>query len=593
MPLTLPCDACSFRRVKCDGKNPCSTCLRREQPCTYLKVRKRRGPKGPRKSTNARVQAMQKNLGIEKSCSMRECSLPASDETSASPEAIESPQPAQRRISLSTYYTYIDIFRSQLYIVWPIVSTNNLKAQLDDVENTESYALAAALCAATLAQLRLPGHTVTSGDFVRECIRLRADFDYQCSASLESLLTSLFLHMCYANVDQIPLATFALRDAITHAHLLGLGNGELHRESQSEERQLRLRVYWILLVTERTFCMQHDLPIMLQTIDDLPVPVDDGDSDPALLTGFCDLVRLFTRIDGSLLQAPYPSSPQPGYSRVKITDIQKALQTGATKNPIIDEVQRVDIWITLAWLSSLLWQYSASHFMLTPESSNVFFAPSYPFVIVKNFLSLVCGASLDSVRPHGYGMEIKLFQLANSLIDVLVYIPSLAKKYDGSDWGPRHAVVALESLLDLVAGGKSERLDNLHSRMAQMEFTPVPKRALLDIECDACSQSQGSEPAVDELSPADDAYGSFPDSRTECQWSREEIRGDLLQMAEREVDLLDFFPDFGMGAVSFLPGNGDGLPGYRDPYGLTFPADILALESHLSHPAGLSATFEI
>jgi hypothetical protein len=154
--------------------------------------------------------------------------------------------------------------------------------------------------------------------------------------------------------------------------------------------------------------MQHNLPITQQTIDDLPVPIDDGDADPALLTGFCNLVRLFTRIDGPLIQSPYLSTPHSTYSRARITDIQEALQTGATKNPIIDEVQRVDIWITLAWLSSLLWQYSASHFMLTPETSNPFFSPSYPFVIARNFLTLICIASPDSIRPHGYGMVRRL-----------------------------------------------------------------------------------------------------------------------------------------------------------------------------------------
>lgn len=203
---------------------------------------------------------MQKNLGIEKSCSMRGCSLPASDDTPTSPESsdVPLPSPVRRRIPLCTYYTYIDIFRSQLYTVWPIVSTNKLKAQLWDIENTESYALAAALCAATLAQLRLPGHsqaqeqsTVTSSDFVRECVRFRNDYNHQSSPSLESLLMSLFLHMYYANVDQIALATFALRDAITHAHLLNLGNGQQFKDCHIEEWQLRLRAYWILLVTER------------------------------------------------------------------------------------------------------------------------------------------------------------------------------------------------------------------------------------------------------------------------------------------------------------------------------------------------------
>lgn len=246
-----------MRRVKCDGKNPCRTCVNREQPCTYLKIRKRRGPKGPRKSANTKVHAMQKNLGTIVSSS-RASSLP-SDEPAAfcSPVSVSS----CRRIPLATYCTYIDIFQTRLYTVWPIVSANSLKATLTESDDTkpEAYALAAALCAATLAQLRLPAHSeqigqpsqATSGDFVRECLRFRARFDYQESSNLDSLLTSLFLHMYYANVDRIRLATFALRDAITYAHILNLGHRQTLDSLPPEQRQLRLRIYWILLVTER------------------------------------------------------------------------------------------------------------------------------------------------------------------------------------------------------------------------------------------------------------------------------------------------------------------------------------------------------
>ncbi|KAL5335397.1 hypothetical protein BJX70DRAFT_410540 [Aspergillus crustosus] len=593
MPSNLPCDACSFRRVKCDGKNPCSTCLRREQSCTYLKVRKRRGPKGPRRSTNARVQAMQRNLGIEKSCSMRDCSLPASEESATPPDAGQLPQLSLQRVSISTYYTYIDIFRSQLYTVWPIVSTNQLKAQLNDVENLEAYALAAALCAATLAQLRLPGHIraqepflVTSYDFVRECLRIRSQYDYQNNASLESLRTSLFLHMYYANVDQISLATFALRDAITHAHLLNLGSRPLLKALQPEERQIRLRVYWILLVTERTFCMQHDLPITLQTIDDLPNPVDDGDSDPALLNGFCNLVRLFTRIDGPLLQAPYLSTSYQTYSPARIAGIQEALQTGATKDPTIDEVQRVDIWITLAWLSSLLWQYSASHFMLSPQSSHTSLAPSYPFVIARNFLSLVCGASLDSVRPHGYGMEIKLFQLANSLVDVLLYVPSHFTTYDSFDWGPRHAVVALDHLLDLVAGGKSERLDTLRTRMAQLDFTPTPGRVLIAKNSEENPRESEELSVVDEILATQEAKDSLNHHLTEKEWFKDDAGDDLLQLAEPEVDFSCLWSDLSFGIVSFLPGNGVEIHGHGgEP--VIYPADIFAGRPRIYRSVGV------
>lgn len=258
MPQSLPCDTCSLRKVKCDGKNPCSTCLARTEPCTYLKIRKRRGPKGPRKSASAKIHAIQKGLGMMVS------SIHASspDSSGEHPEPFKSPGPSTcRKISLSTYCTYIDIFQTRLYTVWPIVSANSLKARLcdTDVIDPDANALAAALGAATIAQLRLPAHNkpagqssmVTSADFVRECLRFRSNFDYQNNASLDSLLASIFLHMYYANVERITQATFALRDAITCAQVLNLGCRQTLDSLQPQQRQLRLRIYWILLVTER------------------------------------------------------------------------------------------------------------------------------------------------------------------------------------------------------------------------------------------------------------------------------------------------------------------------------------------------------
>lgn len=268
MPPSLPCDTCSLRRVKCDGKNPCSKCLARTEPCTYLKIRKRRGPKGPRKSSRAKIHAVQKDLGVV--ASSQRAFSPACGERA---EFFKQPARSMcRHIALSTYCTYIDIFQTRLYTVWPIVSVNSLKARLSgtNIIDPDANALAAALCAATIAQLRLPAHknpanhslSVSSEDFVRECLRFRSSFGYQDNATLDSLLTSIFLHMYYANVDRISQATFALRDAITYAHILNLGSRQTLDSLQPQQRQHRLRIYWILLVTER--CV---LPIPLPSLN--------------------------------------------------------------------------------------------------------------------------------------------------------------------------------------------------------------------------------------------------------------------------------------------------------------------------------------
>lgn len=235
---SVPCDACALRRVKCDGNNPCWICIKNDQRCTFLKVRRRRGPKGPRKSTKIKLDQLQAQL------------------SSSCTNALD-----ERPISLGTYFIYLDIYKDSLYTTWPIVSIDSLKARLNDrraIDN-ESYALAAALSAATIVQLKLSRNesmsekalSMEGEDFVKDCLRHRTQYDHQNSITVNSLLTSLFLHMYYANTGHMSAATFALRETITYADLLRLGDPTTLKSVCSDERDLRLRVFWVLFVTER------------------------------------------------------------------------------------------------------------------------------------------------------------------------------------------------------------------------------------------------------------------------------------------------------------------------------------------------------
>ncbi|KAJ5363525.1 uncharacterized protein N7496_009238 [Penicillium cataractarum] len=163
------------------------------------------------------------------------------------------------RISISSYYEVLDVFQARLHDIWPIADVEHLKFQLNNPDNDPvSHALAAALCAATLAQLRLwltptpcPGDfSATADDFAKECLRIRLEHYHQ-EPSLEALVTSVFLHMYYANRDQITPATISLREAITYADLMHLCHTPPSDSAQSKQWQLELRCYWVLFVTER------------------------------------------------------------------------------------------------------------------------------------------------------------------------------------------------------------------------------------------------------------------------------------------------------------------------------------------------------
>jgi hypothetical protein len=183
--------------------------------------------------------------------------------------AAESPvlHASNSRIPISTYYAVFDVFQARVHDIWPIADIEQLKCQLQNSDNDPlSHALAAALCAATLAQLRL-GLTpnpcprdlsATAEDFAKECLRIRLEHHYHQKPSLEALITSVFLHMYYANRDQITPATISLREAITYADLLHLGHTPPSDQAQSKKWQRELRCYWILFVTER---LVHYLPV--------------------------------------------------------------------------------------------------------------------------------------------------------------------------------------------------------------------------------------------------------------------------------------------------------------------------------------------
>ena len=252
------CDGCAFRRVKCDGLDPCAECESRSVRCSHLRVRRKRGPKGPRASTAQKIQAVQGRLlqanGV---ATMRDGSSVAHPYEHDS--IIETVKPHTPSGGVARYGDYIRIFKARLYLTWPVVDPDALLARLEkgDEHDWGSYALAASLSAAVIAQLRLSDiadrrpdrHALT---FAQQARRLQSELDFQDRCELDSLLVSFFLHMYFANVQKEATATLMLRDAISRAHVLGLHRPRSwQKDLFADESQRLLLIYWILFVTER------------------------------------------------------------------------------------------------------------------------------------------------------------------------------------------------------------------------------------------------------------------------------------------------------------------------------------------------------
>lgn len=317
-------------------------------------------------------------------------------------------------IPLKVYERFLEIFHHRLYSVWPIVSSDELLARLrKDRDDHEAYSLAAALCAAVIAQLRLPEHVVSfdcisSFELAMESQRLRQLFEFQEHFTVTSLLTSFFLHIYFANASKLRTAGFYLRESLTYAHGLKMHQLHSYTDLSAKEQQVRLRVFWILFVSERTYCIQNDLPITLRPIAELPNadPLDGHDNSP--MPAFIALARLFIFLDGDFLESTASSdaasiSAHGHHPKEKVSNIQHELVQHQPPDEL-NESQRVDIMTTRNWVRILLWNYTISHFTVSCHAQDQAFSALLPATVAHDMLSVLGKASWKSVQPHGYGM---------------------------------------------------------------------------------------------------------------------------------------------------------------------------------------------
>lgn len=245
-----PCDGCALRRVKCEEGKPCHECRVRGIECTALRARKKRGPKGGvRTTTKEKVERFQESIKNNPSSTISQITTQQQSELPGALPSYRIPLPEYRRI--------LDISKRLVASIWMVISPEDLLTKItENNDDYESHSLAAALCAATIAQLRLPEHagprnTTSSLQFATECLQLRELYDYRESYSISSALIPFFLHVYHSNGNKLRTAGLFLRESVTQVQLMQLGYPETYAHLSKPEQSLRLRIYWLVLITER------------------------------------------------------------------------------------------------------------------------------------------------------------------------------------------------------------------------------------------------------------------------------------------------------------------------------------------------------
>ncbi|KAF1833007.1 hypothetical protein BDW02DRAFT_402713 [Decorospora gaudefroyi] len=529
------CDPCSVRKVRCDGNLPCSRCEAASWDCTYMKTHGKSGPKGPRRTTEAAIKRLQERSksSHDGSRSNSEASFDTGSPAPADlpyvdlqysmsdPDAdtagwlnvtstISSPaHKDSQRISTSCISQYLEIYIARGYGIWPVVDAEALTARLlTHPDDLEAYALAAAICAAIVSQFSLdvePGnpvdrhYRVSSNAFESEAKKARTESDHLENVTVFSLLSTFFLHVYSANVGRMNASTILLGEAIFKAHILGLHKPSYYQHMNAEQTQYALRVYWLLFITERAHSLQHDVPTTLKRAPDLPRLEDlhDGSVTPA----FVQLCRLFNILDITI-------TADPATARHALARAQQQLNSDDDPRSLENELQRADITMTQQWMRIFLWQHALNVTNLSSRSSqDEEFSFRFPAKVAQNVLSNLSSLSRESVEAHGPGMESKLFDVANSLADVMMIMPSLNH---GShfDIGPRDLIHSLSQVLASFRGGNPAVISILQEKLTTLGLGSRSPQKLLELS----SPEEEHEEWHDRAMSAPSGFLEFPDA---------------------------------------------------------------------------------
>ncbi|KAK9242598.1 hypothetical protein V1506DRAFT_464399 [Lipomyces tetrasporus] len=436
MPRKRACDCCNVRKVKCDCGLPCKPCQKASLECSYLKTRRRSGPKQLRSTTLEAIKLSQD--GELSSCTPAMSPLLSDRKlvpvilfsSSNSLQAIPAASMVQNfepRIRLEALKHYVDIYRKRLYSVWPIIDLTDMYTKIDyDYQDGRFYSLICAVCAATMAQLNLlPLPDGISHELLaQESIRAKAIVGYTEDASVNDILVPFFLHSYYMSVKRDKTSFLYLREAIAMVHVLRLHLEDTYAEMQYAEEQKMRMLYFCLLVTERGNAMQHELPVTLE--DSIKPPSFDMNAvDADFFLGFINLVKIFRSLDRTMLDK-WKRPESVIYSREFLRTQQRRLDEIMKINSLElgNDTQKVDILVTQRWMQALTWQLLVVHGPLDEDSSPNTMTLTFPADIVRNLLTSTINIAPQYFEAHGPGMKAKLLDISGALADIIILLPN-------------------------------------------------------------------------------------------------------------------------------------------------------------------------
>lgn len=280
------------------------------------------------------------------------------------------------------------------------------------------------------------------------------------TVTIEMCLFTFFLYACEAVLFHHSRAFRFLRETTTLLLLYHHPDG-----ADETTRLVANRLFWVLLISERSHAIRYRRPITLQITDDTP----SLDSRDPSLVGFWSLAALFRPIDTSFIallnHETLALAPSPEGLNLVETRVNSALRPGLD----LRDTQKANLRVTQLWLRIIIWQLRLHLGYLVEESYQHSLTFRYPIDVAKDLVLSTRDLPTSSFRVHGVGMTEKLFDIASALVDVLARIPLTSSSPRGVDMGslPEDDLSYLRLLIQKLPGGNTIYDDLLEKHIQQ------------------------------------------------------------------------------------------------------------------------------
>jgi len=169
----------------------------------------------------------------------------------------------------------------------------------------------------------------------------------------------------------------------------------------------------------RSFAILRHKPLTLSKTPAYPTTIHDYES-PSIHTGFMHLVNSYHLLDNSFVES-WNEASNPTNSMSTYTTLQTQLSKPFSASPALPltDIQKADILVTQQWLRLIVWQSSMRQGLLSSTSETESMTFSYPMKIAESLLGVISSLPEKSIEVHGMGIMEKIFEIGNSMLDVM------------------------------------------------------------------------------------------------------------------------------------------------------------------------------